>query len=98
MFKRRFERGEALFFEFGKPARHAVHMLFVKFPIDLVYLDSRFKVVETREGLKPWRFYRPKLPAKYLVELPAGSVRKLNIKKGHALRLRLRNPFNPGGG
>lgn len=88
MLRRRFHPGKAILFQFKKPGRHAVHMFLVKFSIDLLYLDQRFKIVEIREALKPWRFYRPKHPASHLVELPAGSVRKLGIHRGHRLELR----------
>jgi hypothetical protein len=93
MFRRRFPQGKAILFRFKKPGRHAVHMFFVRFPIDLLYLNRQFKIVEIREALKPWRFYRPKHLATNLVELPAGSVRKLGIKTGD--QLEIRKLYNP---
>jgi hypothetical protein len=95
MFRRRFPPGAAILFKFKKPGRYAIHMFFVGFPIDLLYLNRRFEIVEIREALKPWRFYRPRRFATNLVELPAGSVRKLGIKTSH--RLKIRKLFNPLG-
>lgn len=87
MLRRKFPRGKALLFRLSKPSRHGVHMFFVKFPIDLLYLDSRFTVVELRPRLKPWRTHRPKVLSNYIVELPAGTISRLRVKKGHKLAL-----------
>ncbi len=87
MLRGKFPRGEALLFSFHKPGRHGVHMFFVRFPIDLVYLDSGFKVVEVHARLKPWRIYRPKAAAKYLAELPAGTISRARVEVGHKISL-----------
>ncbi len=94
MFRRRFPSGKALFFKFNKPGRHRVHMYFVRFSVDLVYLDSSFKIVEVRARLKPWRVYWPKAVAKYLIELPAGAVTRVQISIGHKILLEGK-VFNP---
>jgi hypothetical protein len=87
MFRRRFPWGKALLFKPPKPGRYRIHMFFVRFPIDLLYLDSRYTVVELRPRLKPWRTHRPKALSNYIVELPAGSISRFHIKKGHKLAL-----------
>jgi len=87
MFRRRFPRGSALLFKLPKPGRYGIHMFFVWFPIDLLYLDSRFVVVELREGLRPWRTHRPKAIANYFIELPAGTISRSNVKIGHKIAL-----------
>lgn len=88
MFRRKFERGKALLFKFPKPARYSVHMCFVRFPIDLIYLDSNFIVVEIHKRLKPWRAYRPKRIANCLIEIPAGCVSRLRINLGDKIFLK----------
>lgn len=87
MLRRKFPRGGALLFKFKKPGRYSIHMFFMRFPIDLVYLDFGFKVVETRERLKPWRVYMPKNKSQYLLELPEGTVSRLKIKIGQKIPL-----------
>ncbi len=94
MLRRKFQRGKALVFKFPTPGRHSVHMWFVRFPIDLVYLNSNFKVVELRARLKPWRFYRPKATANYLIELPTGTISLSRLKVGHKISLEGKS-FNP---
>lgn len=87
MFRRGFPRGSAILFKLSKPGRYGIHMFFVRFPIDLLYLDSRFVVVELREGLKPWRTHRSKAIANYLIELPVGTISRSKVKTGHKLSL-----------
>lgn len=87
MFRRRFPRGSAIFFKLPKPGRYGIHMFFVKFPIDLLYLDSKFVVVELRAGLKPWHTHRPHAVVNYLIELPAGTISRSNVKIRHKIAL-----------
>jgi len=64
----------ALVFILPVPSRLAasVHMMFVFFPIDIIFLDSGKKVVD-KATLFPWQLnYTPKLSAKYFIELPEG--------------------------
>jgi hypothetical protein len=87
MFRRKFPRGSAMLFKLPKPGRYGIHMFFVKFPIDLIYLDSRFVVVALRARLKPWRTHKPKAVANYLIELPAGTISRSKVKIGHKIAL-----------
>lgn len=51
----------------------SVHMLFVFFSLDLVFLDKAKRVVDKKENFKPFSLnYTPKKPARYFIELPAG--------------------------
>ena len=80
-----FERAEnfdyALVFILPREGRieSSVHMMFVFFPIDIVYLDAQKKVVE-KATLEPWILnYTPKMGAKYFVELPEGKTKGISI-------------------
>ena len=86
MFKREFDY--VLVFEFEGEARMgaSIHMMFVFTPIDIVYLDSGKKVVDLKTNLQPWTSnYTPKRPAKWLLELPPGTINKNRIKAGQQL-------------
>jgi len=62
----------------------SIHMLFVFFPIDVVYLNKNKKVVDIAKNVAPFSLgYVPKKASKYFVELPAGKSR--GIKIGHVL-------------
>ena len=45
----------------------SIHTLFMKFEIDVYFLDKN-KIVFEKTTLKPWKFYKPKKPAKYIME------------------------------
>jgi hypothetical protein len=49
----------------------SVHTFFMKFPIDLVYLDKRLKVRKVRHAVPAWRLSAC-LTAHSVLELPAG--------------------------
>ncbi|MBM3309408.1 MAG: hypothetical protein FJY77_04060 [Candidatus Altiarchaeales archaeon] len=55
----------------------AIHMLFMRFPIDVIWADSKMNVVDLQENVQPfnplkpstWRIYKPEKPARYVIEL-----------------------------
>jgi uncharacterized protein len=64
----------------------AVHTFGMRFPIDLVYLDRRHRVLKTRSNVGPWRLSGC-LRAHSVIELPAGTVRDTRTTKGDTLTL-----------
>lgn len=72
----------ALVFPLGEPGRlrASIHMLFVFFPIDVLWLDARKRVVDKREALAPFVLNAtPKKAAAFIVELPRGKAEKTEI-------------------
>ena len=70
MFRRGIGEDEAMVFCLPKAGiREAgVHMLFVPFPIALLWLDEEFRVVD-KVLARPWRSgYRPKTAARFFIE------------------------------
>ncbi len=64
----------------------SVHTFFMKFAIDLVYLDKNRKVRKTRNAVAPWRLSGC-LFAHSVVELPAGTVAQTGTKPGDQLEM-----------
>ena len=62
----------------------SVHTLFMKFPIDLVYLGKDRKVRKVRHAVKPWRLSAC-LSAHSILELPAGAAEKTGTQAGDEL-------------
>jgi len=57
----------------------SIHMLFMFFSIAVVWLDSKFRVVDVRLA-KPWRlFYAPRAPAQYVIEASPSLLEKISI-------------------
>lgn len=65
-----FSRKHTLVFVFEKDRLVQLHMLFVFFPIDVLYLDNNQRVIEVKNDLRPFTFYSPKNKARYVVEIP----------------------------
>ncbi len=63
-----------------EPCRQ-VHCFFMKFPIDVVFVDEQGRVVGLDVQLRPWRIGRYHPRAVGALELPAGSVERLEIQK-----------------
>jgi uncharacterized protein len=71
----------ALVFEFPRESKigSSLHMIFVFFPIDVLFLDKTKKVVD-KVTLPPFQpNYTPKKAAKYVIEMPAGKAKKVKI-------------------
>jgi uncharacterized membrane protein (UPF0127 family) len=64
----------------------AVHTFFMKFAIDLVYLDRKRRVRGTVRALAPWRMSFC-LPAHSVLELPPGTIDRTLTQKGDELEL-----------
>jgi uncharacterized protein len=66
-----------------KPAS-SVHMAFMRFPIDAVFLDRDLRVVKIASGLKPWRAAGSR-GAKAVLEIPAGEAGRRDLSVGDRL-------------
>ena len=67
-------------------AAPSVHMFFMRFPIDVVFLDRDRKVVRVVERLRPWRVAGARRAAAAL-ELPAGAAAAAGVRVGDTLVL-----------
>jgi uncharacterized membrane protein (UPF0127 family) len=63
-----------------------IHMFFMRFAIDAVFLTDDLRVVRVAHGLKPWRVARAG-GAKRILEIGAGEARRLGIEPGQQLVL-----------
>ncbi|HTX39480.1 MAG TPA: DUF192 domain-containing protein [Bryobacteraceae bacterium] len=68
----------------------SVHTFFMKFPIDLVYLDKNRKVRKVRHAVGPWRLSAC-LSARSVLELPAGTVERTGTLPGDELAIEKRD-------
>ena len=76
----RFKKPEsALIFIFNKERKADLHMLFVFFPIDVLFLGKNKKVVDIKKDFKPFSYYPPKAKAQFVVEVPVGLLKKTSL-------------------
>lgn len=74
----------------------AIHTFFMRFAIDLVYLDKKMRVKKVRSAVKAWRISAC-LSAHSVLELPAGTVRETQTERGDLLATSDAEDSDPGG-
>ncbi len=87
-------RGRGLIFMAPLPPSSAMHIKpcwcvhtgLMRMPIDIVFLDSRNKVLKIAESVPPWRIAACKGAASVL-EFPKGDARRLQLLVGDTLLL-----------
>jgi uncharacterized membrane protein (UPF0127 family) len=67
------------------PRTRSVHTHFMRFPIDVVFLDSERRIVSVVQALRPWRLVRAK-GAESVLELAAGECERLGLAEADLLR------------
>ena len=63
------------------PRTRSVHTHFMRFPIDVVFLDDDLRIAAIRPGLRPWRFASAR-GASSVLELAAVECTRLGIAAG----------------
>lgn len=64
-----------------------IHTFFMKYPIDVVILNSKYEIVTLKENLAPNKFYFWNIKYQNVLELPSGTIIKLNLKIGDKIKL-----------
>jgi len=59
---------------------NSIHTFFMKFPIDVVFLDKKWHVVRTIEKLKPWRLAWAVVRGFMVLEIAGGKLSKVSVK------------------
>lgn len=80
---RNLPQGDGLLIE----GTNCIHTHFMAIPIDVVYLDREYRVVDVDEKLSPWRFGKLRRQAKHVLELPAGTVAQTGLAVGDQLQI-----------
>ena len=78
MFAKSVRKGEGMLFR----GCNWIHSFFMKFPIDVLYLDRNNKIIDITQGLDPWSLCMPRFKASQVIELWPGSVEENNITRG----------------
>ncbi len=65
---------------------NAIHTCFMRYPIDVVFLDGANRIVKIVRGLKPWRQTWIYFKARKALEVPAGKV-PADLKEGDVLEV-----------
>ena len=84
MFRRDLPRGEGLWL---RPCG-SVHTCFMRFPLDLVFLDAGGAVVRLARGVRPWRMAFGGRGARSTIEVRSGWLAEDDVRPGDRLAMR----------
>lgn len=66
---------------------NSIHMFFMRYPLDVLFIDKDGAVVFMYAGIKPWRVGRIVKGAKYAVELPVGTIESSRTQVGDTVKM-----------
>jgi uncharacterized membrane protein (UPF0127 family) len=93
--KDKLKENEAMLFVFGESAKHSFWMKDMKFPIDIIWLDSDGNVVHIEQNLQPCvsvlicTSYSPNIESQYVLETVAGFTQRHNVSVGTDIDFKL---------
>jgi uncharacterized membrane protein (UPF0127 family) len=79
---------EGMLFIFDEADRHGIWMMNCKVPLDIIWLDEAFRIVEIVHDLQPCEPDKscpsalPLKPARYVIEVAGGTAAKLDLQTG----------------
>lgn len=71
--------------------RFGIHTFGLKFPIDVLILDDKNKIINLKNNLKPNRIFIWNPKYKNVLELPNGFIKKNNLKTSDRVVTDIRN-------
>jgi len=66
---------------------HSVVSFFMRFPIDVVFVDGDGNVAYGLRNMVPWRTSKIVRGSKFVVELPAGTIDETGTEIGDTIRI-----------
>jgi uncharacterized membrane protein (UPF0127 family) len=66
---------------------NSIHTFFMRFPIDVVFVDRNDYVLRVVENIKPFRLSPVAWRASCTIELPVGVVKSSQTQKGDRLKI-----------
>ena len=82
------EAGAGMLFDAGRLQPFMwMHMFFMRFPIDIVFLDVGGRVIKIDHRLKPWRLSSIVIGARRAIELAAGAAAASRTDPGDLIEI-----------
>ncbi|NLL04747.1 MAG: DUF192 domain-containing protein [Clostridiaceae bacterium] len=66
---------------------NSIHMCFMSFPLDVIFLNENMEIVSIIEGIRPWKVSKIVSKANSVLELPAGTIAKTSSTVGDKIIL-----------
>lgn len=55
---------------------NSIHTFFMRYSLDILFLDKNFKIVKAIYGLAPWRMTWVYFKSRHVLEMKAGTMKK----------------------
>ena len=65
----------------------SIHMFFMRYAIDVLFLDRELRVTRAIESLAPWRVAFGALGSRSVLELPLGTIAACGTRVGDAVAI-----------
>lgn len=93
MYRQSLAKDRCMFFVYGEDGNHSIWMKNCLISLDVAWIDTEGRVVETAERVPPCSpmrgddcpTYGGTVPARHFIEFPAGTFKRLGLKKGERL-------------
>lgn len=66
---------------------NSIVCFFMRFPIDVLFIDANDHVCHLYRGMRPWRTSRIVRASKFVIELPAGSLERTDTVLNDEVRI-----------
>ena len=92
MFRKSLPENSGMLFMYPREDYYAIWMKNCFIPLDLIWLDSKGRVIYIVENAPPCKkepcpVYEPMMKARFVIELKSGSVKKLHLKLGDRIAI-----------
>ena len=80
-----------MLFVFPKPDKYGFWIKDMKYPLDIVWISSDYKIVHIEHSLAPETYpksFANEIPAQYVIELPAGYMKANSITEGDSINIK----------
>lgn len=65
----------------------SIHTFFMRIPIDVLYVDRSGRILRADRAMKPWRIGPVFTGARWVVELPAGTIDATGTQSGDTIEI-----------
>ncbi len=66
---------------------NSIHTFFMRFPIDLLFIDKDNIIIKAMSDIKPYRFSPLYLFSRAVIELSSGTIRNTGTKEGDQISI-----------
>lgn len=90
-FQRHLKKNDGALLDFGSDTYPGITTITMLFSMDIIWIDSNYRIVHIKRNAKPgrfWRIHMPKQKARYVLEVNSGFSDNNKIKVGQIVKIK----------